>query len=109
MTQDVAAAVPVGEVGDGDSHQAGLIDAVVLLDPWPVLTPLHGVGAQLLVVHITQCGLEGEDDVLVGGDLSAGLAGRIDIGALDEAVPADVVGGVVPRVRTVPSRPPGEA
>ena len=60
-----------------------------------MLTPLHGVGAQFLVVHITQCGLEGEDDVLVGGDLSAGLAGLIDIGALDEAVPADVVGGVV--------------
>ena len=94
-SQDVATAVPVGEVGDGNSHQTGLIDAVVLLDPRTLVAPFHGVGAQLLIVHVPQRCVEGEDDVLVGGDLTSGLAGLIDVGAFNESVPADVVGRIV--------------
>ena len=67
----------------------------MLLNPRTVIAPLHRVGPQLLVIDVPQGGLEGEDDVLVGGDLAAGLTAFVDTGALHEAVPADVVRRVV--------------
>jgi len=43
-----------------------------------VIAPLHRVGPQLLVIDVPQGGVEGEDDVLVGGDLAAGLTALVD-------------------------------